>query len=113
MEVLVSLGLLGTFLAISSMSLVQNIKENFKNQKRYEAIQAAQTVLDKIRFENISTLKGARTDTVTVGNRTYSVVVLYCQMAQYCISEEIRHITVQVLYKATKIYETDTVYTKL
>ena len=113
LEVIVSLGILGTFVAISSTALVQHIRENFKNHKRYEGIQAAQTVLDKVRFEDISSLTGSRTESVTIGGRTYAVEVLYCQLSQYCISAEIRHITVRVTYRSDKIYETDTVYTKL
>ena len=113
LEVMVALGILGTLIAISSMTLVQNLRENMNSQKRYEAIQAAQTVMDKIRFEDISTLSGPRTETVTIGGRVYSVMVLYCQIPSYCISDAIRHITLRVMLRSKKIYETDTVFSKL
>ena len=113
MEVLVALGILGTMIAISTSSLMQNLGVNLNNQKRYEAIQAAQTIMDQIRFEDVTTLSGPRTETVTIGSRTYSVVVTFCAISAYCISNEIRHITLQVYLNSKKFYETDSVFSKL
>ena len=94
------------------ISFVNNLKSNLSAEIRYEAMQAAQAVIDEIRFEDIATLSGARNENIAIGPRTYAVAVTYCKNPAFCISDEIRHITVDVKYKAKQIYETDTVFTK-
>lgn len=109
-EVLVSFGIFGVLAALAFTSLIQNTQESFKNTKRYEAMQAAQTVLDNLRFEDMTTLTSTRTQQVTVGGRSYDVTTTFCEISQYCLSEDSRHITVRVKYKTSQIYATDTVF---
>ena len=112
LEVLVALGLFSISMSVAVSSLVNNLRSNRSTQVRYEAIQAAQTVLDQLRFEDISTLNTAFQQNVPIGSRTYSVAISYCRNPAFCISDEIRHITADVSYKSALIYETDTVFSK-
>lgn len=98
---------------MTSMSMVQNLNEGMSNEKRYEAIQAAQTVMDNLRFEDVTTFSAARTQSVVVGKRTYTVVTTFCEVDAFCASADVKHITVRVSHGAKKIYETDSVYSKL
>jgi len=113
MEVLVALGILSTLMALVSLSFMTNLKSNLNTQLRYEAIQAAQDVLDEIRFLDISTLAAPMTENITIGTRTYAVAVTYCTNPDFCISDDIRHVSLSVSYKSKLLYATDTVYTKL
>lgn len=111
-EVIVALGIFDVLGTIAALSMVQNLRTSLANQVRYEAIQAAQATLDKIRFEDVATLTGSRTESVVVGARTYTVAVTYCKIEEFCLSKDIRHIDLAVTYRDKHVYATDTVFTK-
>lgn len=82
-------------------------------QIRYEAIQAAQKVLDDYRFQEITTLTAPTSAIpVTIGTRDFSVAVTFCETTAFCPSNEIRHISVDVSYKDNIVYETDTIFSE-
>ena len=112
LEILVALGVLSTMISIATSFFMFNLRNNMNTQIQYEAMQAAQGVLDELRFEDISTLTGSPTERVTIGSRTYSVAVSYCQISSFCLSDEIKHIAAKVTYKDQLVYETDTVFSK-
>lgn len=107
-----SLGLLAVALSIVVSYLATNLHSNLSMQIRYEAIQAAQSVLDKLRFQDIATLGTLTHQDVEIGSRTYSVGIVYCKNPSYCPSNDTRQITVKVSYRAEVVYETDTVFSK-
>lgn len=112
-ETLVALGILALAISAAISQLANNLKNNLSSQIRYEAVQAAQSVLDDMRFQDVTTLNTTQNSNVTVGNRTYAVTAEICKRSDLCISTDVRHIAVQVSYKSQKVYETDTVYSKL
>lgn len=114
LEVLASIGILGLFLSLVTSSFMTNLHSNMKTQIRYEAIQAAQSVLDDIRFQEVSSLVDEQTPrSLDIGNRNYQVQVTYCSNPSFCPSPEIKHVAVGVTYKSEVVYETDTIFTEL
>lgn len=115
-ETLVALGILGVVIAAASASLMQNLYQNHRAEILFEGVHAAQTVLDDLRFEDISTLPKTGTDsprTVTSqSKRQYKVYVTYCKTSQYCSSESVRQLHVRVEFKSRTVYETETVFTE-
>jgi len=112
-ELLASVCILALLLSFTMTGFVSNLRSNLDTQIHYESIQAAQSVLDDLRFQDISTLSGQLLSTVNIGNRFYTVSATYCEKPEFCISDEIRHISIRVGYNGKTVYETDTVYTKL
>ena len=115
-ETLVALGILGVVIAAASTSLIKNLYYNHRAEILFEGVHAAQTVLDDLRFEDISNLPSTGTDsprTVTSqSKRQYKVYVTYCKTSQYCSSESVRQLHVRVEFKSRTVYETETVFTE-
>lgn len=112
LETLVALTVVGIVMSMSVTTLMNNLHSNLRAQVRYEAIQAAQAVLDDLRFTAVDELVGSPESDVTVSERTYHVQVSYCRIASLCTSDDSRHITVEVFYKSELVYETETVFSK-
>ena len=117
LEVLVSFVLLATVLAYSSQSFVTHLSANHWGEIRSEGAQAAQTVLDELRSASVVDLPTSGSDApidVEINDkRTFEVVVAYCTAAQYCSSNEARHLELEVWYRGEVIYTTETVFTGL
>ena len=114
LEVLAAFSIFIVAIAVISNSLLTNLQNNKGMEMRYEAIQAAQRVLDSLRFQDITTLgPGSTTQTVLVGSHNYTVNVAYCQLSQYCIASNTKHIAVTVTFNNALLYETDTVFAQL
>lgn len=111
-ELLAAMSILGVLLMGVMMTSLNNLRSNRNMQLRYEAVQAAQTVIDDLRFNDISTLGTAIHRTVPIGARSYTVDVKFCEISAFCLSDEIRHISVEVEYDSKQIYKTDTVFTQ-
>ena len=91
-----------------------------KTEKKSQGIYAAQKVLDELRAEDPSTFPSTNTSdspvNVTVGERTYSVVVTYCSNSNFCpstSSDDTRHLKAVVSFNNKQVYEIETVFTKL
>ena len=117
LEVLAALGILAFAIAVASSSLVLHLKANAEGEISFEAAQAAQTVIDELRFQDVSEMPTEGTDSVrqisVKANHTFDVYVSYCEDATYCTSSDVRHIAVQVQYKNESVYRTETVFTAL
>ncbi len=50
---------------------------------------------------------------ITMGPRSYEVTVTYCLNTAICVTNNVRHITVEVVYRDEIIYEVETVYAQL
>ncbi len=112
LEILVALGMLSILISLSTALFMVNLRNNMNTQIRYEAIQAAQRVLDELRFEDPSTLGDLTHQDVVIGDRTYGVDIEYCAIDDICFSTDMRHIAVDVSYRNSVVYETDTVFSK-
>lgn len=105
---IVALGLGGSFSQHMTMSHQGEVKSM--------AAQAAQRVLDNIRYLDPATLPTSGSDpvvNVTIGNKTFDVTASYCENAAFCGTNNIRHITVRVEHKNQEQYEVQTVFTQL
>lgn len=97
-------------------SFSQHMTMNHIGEVRSMAAQAAQQVLDGIRYEDPATLPESGTGPVvdvTIGNKTFSVTPYYCEAPEYCATQNVRHITVRVQYRNVQQYEVQTVFTQL
>lgn len=113
LETLAAIAVLAIFLPVVTSSFLVNLRSNMNAQIRYESIQAAQSVLDELRFEDISALlPEANPRDVTIGGRVFQVQVTYCENATFCPSPEIKHVSIDVSYRSDLIYETDTIFTE-
>ena len=112
-EVLVALCIVGVLVGIIGSAFVNNLRHNFETELRYESIQAAQKVLDALRFEDVTTFSSPIHQQVTINSRVYDVNVSFCTNAAYCLSSDIKQIYATVKFDERTIYETETVYSKL
>jgi Tfp pilus assembly protein PilV len=110
-EVMASLCILLVVLSVMVAGFFSNLHSNMNVQIRYEAIQAAQSVIDQLRFQNLSGSTDPLQTSVAVGTRTYNVNVTYCGVSTYC-SDQLRYLNVGVSYRSNQIYSTDTVFAK-
>jgi len=116
-EVMASVVILATVLAYSSKSFVAHLSANHRGEIRSEGAQAAQTVLDELRSATVSDLPNSGSDSpvdIQVNDkRSFQVLVSYCTASQYCMSNESRHLELQVSYRGEVVYSTETVFTGL
>jgi prepilin-type N-terminal cleavage/methylation domain-containing protein len=114
-ETLVALVIVGLAVAAATSSLMTNLTFNRKAERAFEGAQAAQTVLDEIRKEDVSTLPASGADSVrqisTQSRRTYDVYVSYCTDGTYCTDNDVRQLSVRVEHKGAVVYQTQTVFT--
>ncbi len=116
MEVLVAMTIMALVSAAMAPVFHQHAKTNTEMEKRTAAVEAAQQILDLLRFSDMTTLptSGAgTTQTINTSGYAFSATPYYCRTADLCQSTSTRHITVEISYQNEKIYELETVYTKL
>ncbi len=116
LEVLISMIIFGIVLAGAAPAFIAYLKLNTLSELRSGAAVAGQLKLDELRFEDPTSLPNSGSvgpETITVGDRTYDVTTSYCDEASYCITNNNRHITIDVEYNGTNQYSIQTVFTKL
>lgn len=116
LEVLVSITILALVTASIGPAFHNFFQANTQMERRTAAIEAAQQVLDNLRFEETDTLPASGTGTtqsITVANYPFLVTPEFCSDSSYCTSNNTRHILVSVEFNGEEIYEIQTVYTKL
>ena len=116
LEVLVSMTILALVTASIGPAFHSFFEANTNMERRTAAIEAAQRVLDNLRFEDTDDLPASgsgTTESITIANYPFEVTPVFCSDATYCTSVNTRHILVSVAYNGEEIYEIQTVYTKL
>jgi prepilin-type N-terminal cleavage/methylation domain-containing protein len=115
LEVMVSLLLFLVVSAIMASSYVGHLKRSTETEVRTLAMGAAQEILDETRLVDPDSLpsSGSTSTTVVVGGRSFGVESTYCSNATYCASPANRHIRVRVNFQGVKVFETETVFTRL
>ena len=114
-EVLVALSLFALVSAGMVPSFVLFLKYNRSAQIKTEAALAAQEILDEMRVEDPSDMPDSGSDpaqTVASGDHDFEVTVSYCENPAYCATDT-KHLSIDVAYQGTTIYEVETVYTDL
>ena len=116
-EVLVALGIFAFLISVASSSLRMNMTTNYRGQLRFEAAQAAQTIIDEIRYEDVSELPTSGLEDVREihidTTRSYEVHVEYCSDTTHCTSNDVRQIEVWVKHRGQTIYQTETIFTAM
>ncbi len=114
-EVLVAIAILAVVLAAVVPSFLFYLRTNTKSETRTQAVAAAQVVLEDLRLQDPTLLpsSGSTTRSVTIAGRSFNVVTTFCPTGSTLCSANARHVRVEVLYKGKKVYEVETVYTKL
>jgi type II secretion system protein I len=115
LEVLVSLSIFSIVSAGMAKSFAFQLSTNSRNERKSAAILAAQQVLDDLRSRDPNTFptSGSNTQTVSIGERDFSVVTSYCSVSSYCTSTNIRHLKVDVNLLGETQYSVSTVYAQL
>ena len=116
LEVLVALSLMAIVAAGLVPAFTTFLKFNTRAEIKSEALSAAQQVLDELRLVDPATMPSSGSDpavNITLGSRTYQVIVDYCVDASLCTSTT-RQLVLEVFdNNAESVYSTQTVYTKL
>lgn len=115
LEVMVSLLLFLVVSAIMASSFVGHLKRSTETEVRTLAMGAAQEILDETRLTDPAGLpsSGTTSSTVVVGGRSFVVESTFCSNATYCASAANRHVRVRVNFNGAKVFETETVFTRL
>ncbi len=116
LEVMVSIGIFGIISGMMATSFVTMIRNNYENEVRTGAYQAAQQVLDTLRQadpSSIPTSGNSGPQNITIGNRTYSATTYYCEVASQCASASIRGLRVAVTFRSKQRYSVGTVFSQL
>lgn len=115
LEVLVAMSIFALFSALISPIYVTHMKHNYMAERKAGAMEAAQLVLDELRLLDPGTLPSSGASapqTVNAGEFSYTVVRNYCPHPAYCTTRT-RDIRLDVNYKGQKLYEVETVFTRL
>ena len=114
-EVMISLSIISIASLGMAKAFSNQITFNTRNERRSNAVAAAQLVLDRYRTIDPSTLptSGSFDETVTVGTRTYDVKTRYCEVTSQCSSASIRGLSVEVKFRGEKQIKIATVYAQL
>ena len=106
-------------LAIVLLGIVPTFKAmmdaNTLSEQRYNAVVAAQQVMEALRQQSPSSLPtsgSSAVQTVSVGTHDYEVVTHYCLESTYCTAD-MRHLVLDVSFGGKKVYIVETVYTRL
>ncbi|MBX7145464.1 MAG: type II secretion system GspH family protein [Oligoflexia bacterium] len=114
-EVMVALVLFLGISATLGTGYVAMLKRSNVTETRTLAMGAAQQVLDVLRLTDPSTLptSGSSTQNVAIGGKTFAVTTTYCATSSYCASASNRHIKVSVYRSNQKVFDVETVFTRL
>lgn len=116
-EVLVAIAIMGVALSAATSAILTYMRANYSGELIFEGAQAAQSVIDFLRYEEVESLPASGTDpvrTISINNlRDYDVYVTYCADPTYCTSNSVRQLVLRVEHDGTKVYETETIFTQL
>lgn len=115
-EVLVAISVLSISTAAIIPVYIGQMQINGRMEIKTEAIQVAQRYIDELRQKDPLFLPSSGVSSelsMEVGNHRYQTHIFYCRDSSLCTSARTRHITVEVSYHDEKVYEVQTVFTKL
>jgi len=114
-ESLVGLALLAIVLAALIPAFLVLMDSNTFTEEHSAAAAAGQRVMEGLRLTDpgsLPTSGSSPVQIVTVDKRDFEVVTRFCQKPAYC-SADTRHLTVEISYGGRKVYDVDTVYTRM
>lgn len=113
-ELLVALVVLAVAVSVLGQALLGQTAANTGNEERQGAAVAVRRVLEATRAEDPSTLptSGQSSQNVTVGARTYAVVLDYCSAPAYCTGSA-RSLRARATVGTREILRVETVFTSV
>jgi len=100
-------GIMGAFMTL--------VDASSNSEERSMAIPASQQVLEALRLEDPEAMPSSGSlspQTITVGSQQFQAIVSFCVNNIYCTTTS-RHVTVDLFVDGMKVYDVETVFTKL
>ena len=100
-------GIMGAFMTL--------VDASSNSEERSMAIPASQQVLEALRLQDPEAMPSSGSlspQTITVGSKQFQAVVSFCANNIYCTTTS-RHVTVDLFVDGVKVYDVETVFTKL
>jgi prepilin-type N-terminal cleavage/methylation domain-containing protein len=114
-ESLIGLALLAIVLVSLLPAFTTLMDANTFSEEHSAALAAGQLVTERLRLVDPGKLPASGSSsvvTVEVDGREFEVQTFFCREAEYC-SAGTRHVTVEIRYGGRKVYDVDTVYTRM
>lgn len=114
-ESLIGLALLAVVLASLLPAFLTLMDANTFSEEHSAALAAGQRAMEKLRLTDPGSLPTSGTSAVqiiVVDGREFEIVTHYCRVPEYC-SSSTRHVSVEIRYGGQKVYDVDTVYTRM
>jgi len=115
-EVLAALVIFGLVAAGLTPIFINHLATNTRAEVRTGAMAAAQEKLDVMRLDNpqdMPTSGYSDFEDVEVDGRVFQVRIGYCTRDGFCPSNNTRHLLAEVYFDSHKVFDVETVYTKL
>ena len=110
-----ALAIMGIAAGVMLSAFATHMDSNTRSEQRSGAIIAAEIKLEALRLEDVTAMPSSgisSPETVSVAGRNYQVWTRYCVTVSYC-DDESRHLTVEVYFDGQRMYDVETVYTKV
>ena len=114
-ESLIGLALLAVVLVSLLPAFLTLMDANTFSEEHSAALAAGQRAMERLRLTDPGSLPTAGSSAVqviVVDGREFEVVTHYCRVSEYC-SSSTRHVSVEIRYGGQKVYDVDTVYTRM
>jgi prepilin-type N-terminal cleavage/methylation domain-containing protein len=114
-ESLIGLALLAIVLVSLLPAFTTLMDANSFSEEHSAALAAGQLVTERLRLVDpgkLPTSGSSSVVAVTVDGRDFEVQTHFCRVSEYC-SAGTRHVTVEIRYGGQKVYDVDTVYTRM
>ncbi len=115
-EALFAIAILGFAVSGIMGGLMTLVDASGNSEDRSMAIPASQQVLEALRLQDPDVdMPDSGSDpprTITVGSQPFQAIVHYCLNETYCTTTS-KHVTVDLYVDGMKVYDVETVFTKL
>jgi len=113
-EVIIAIAILAVALVAIVPVFTNYLQTNSSTEERTQAVALTQERMEELRLRDPMSLPTSGTETVTVvrGGKSYIVRTTYCSNASLCDAAT-RHVKVRVERGGKKVYEAETVFTKV
>jgi len=114
-ESLIGLALLAIVLVSLLPAFLTLMDANTFSEEHSAALAAGQRAMEKLRLVDpgsMPTTGASAVQVIVVDSREFEVLTHYCRVSEYC-SSATRHVSVEIRYGGQKVYDVDTVYTRM
>ena len=113
---MVAMLIFGVVMSTMPTVFVAHLRYNQRAELKTASMHAAQRVLDAYRVQNPADLPSSGSvseSDIVVGSYTFEPTTTFCEQASYCLTNNNRHIKVEIEYDGETMYTVETVFTKL